>query len=162
MLLVFFYNNFSVAHHEFIHVGQTVGSASFLCWNSEAFGVCRWWESGETTGCCSMPVCLVTSCLQCSKCPTKFLCHSFLQIFCCATCESSWDSRLGSMIIVFYQYKKFNKIWQQVSQPLEDCHRCFRQWQDYWSKCVCVQKGSTSRVIRLGSYISFLLLAGIE
>jgi phosphatidylserine decarboxylase len=30
--------------------------------------------------------------------------------------------------------------------------------------CVCarVQKGSTSRVIRLGSYISFLLLAGIE
>jgi hypothetical protein len=27
----FFYNNFGVVHHEFIHVGQTVGSASFLC-----------------------------------------------------------------------------------------------------------------------------------
>jgi len=32
--------------------------------------------------------------------------------------------------------------------PEEAFRRCFQQWQDRWSKCVCVRKGSTLTVIR--------------
>jgi len=42
---------------------------------------------------------------------------------------------------------KLNAMAELQRIPKEAFHRCFQQWQDQWSKCVCVRKGPTLKVI---------------
>jgi len=43
---------------------------------------------------------------------------------------------------------KWNATAELRKIPKEAFRRCFQQWQDRWSKCVCVRKGPTLNVIR--------------
>jgi len=43
---------------------------------------------------------------------------------------------------------KSNAMAELRKIPEESLRRCFQQWQDRWSKCVCVRKGPTLKVIR--------------
>jgi len=43
---------------------------------------------------------------------------------------------------------KWNATAELQKIPKEAFRRCFQQWQDRWSKCLCVRKGPTLKVIR--------------
>jgi hypothetical protein len=43
---------------------------------------------------------------------------------------------------------KSNAMAELRNIPKEAFHRCFQQWQDRWSPCVCARKGPTLKVIR--------------
>jgi hypothetical protein len=43
---------------------------------------------------------------------------------------------------------KSNAMAELQNIPKEAFRQCFKQWQDLWSKCACVRKGPTVKVIR--------------
>lgn len=146
-----FFDNFRVMHLEFVPAGQTVDSTFYI----KVLKNLRddiWQKNGETIWFCTMKTHLATLSSQCSSFWWRIKLQSSPTYYIlCANSGSSQVSRLDSRVITLLSQETFNILQQQGWWPRQKrtCRNVSSNIRTTRAS-VYVQKGSTSRMTRLG------------